>query len=87
MPAGAVVGGRRHTRVVRTVELELPHREPMQLTALLDLLGAVDTVLGADPALDALVAARPGLEWAPRRSYATHHLWAHRYAEAWSRAR
>jgi len=51
---------------------------------------AVDAQLGGDPVLAALVAARPGLrspaagdgfeisdgrpEWAPWRSYATHHL-------------
>lgn len=53
-------------------------------------LGSPDELLDSDlvvrrAAADlgvSLTARRP--EWAPWRSYATHHLWAHLYADTWS---
>jgi AraC family transcriptional regulator of adaptative response / DNA-3-methyladenine glycosylase II len=49
-----------------------------------DVLLATDLVVrraAADLGLD-LAGGAP--EWAPWRSYATHHLWAHLYADLWS---
>ncbi len=49
-----------------------------------DVLLASDLVVrraAADLRLD-LATDRP--DWAPWRSYATHHLWAHLYADTWS---
>jgi AraC family transcriptional regulator, regulatory protein of adaptative response / DNA-3-methyladenine glycosylase II len=58
----------------------------MRVTGDPDVLLASDLVVkraAADLGVD-LADGRP--TWAPFRSYATHHLWAHLYADAWRAA-
>ena len=99
IPLGAIPPGAtpldpaRDRQAARAALLALPGVGPwtadyvlMRVTHAPDVLLASDLVvrraageLGVD-----LSDGRPG--WAPWRSYATHHLWAHLYADVWSAA-
>jgi AraC family transcriptional regulator of adaptative response / DNA-3-methyladenine glycosylase II len=49
-----------------------------------DVLLTSDLVIRRAAAALTLDLAGGRSDWAPWRSYATHHLWAHLYADSWA---
>ncbi len=49
-----------------------------------DVLLASDLAIRRLPTTSGWTCAGGRPEWAPWRSYATHHLWVHRYGHRWS---